>query len=141
MVVTLFLLVTRLLLVPWPAACVLRPSLMRRRRVGADRRLGATISCLMGFYCWRCFLVFCLLLRVLGFSPCACMLACGRCVFCLVFCLRTRCICFVFLVGSNFRLPVSWLDRPARRARSRGFGGSAYNGRVVDGRVIFSCSA
>lgn len=76
-----------------------------------------------------------------GFSPCACMLTCGRCVFFLVFCLRTRCICFIFLVGSNFRLPASWLDRPARRAHSRGFGGSAYNGRVVDGRVIFSCSA
>lgn len=36
MVVTLFLLVTRLLPVPWPAACVLRPSLMRRRRVGKE---------------------------------------------------------------------------------------------------------
>ena len=70
MVVTLFLLVARLLPGPWPAARVLRPFLMRRRRVGAARRLGATISRLMGFHCWRCFLVFCLLVRIGLFSPC-----------------------------------------------------------------------
>ena len=108
---------------------------------GGSSASGRDYQSFDGFHCWRCFLVSCLLLRVLGFSPCACMLTCGRCVFFLVFCLRTRCICFIFLVGSNFRLPAPWLDRPARRAHSRGFGGSAYNGRVGAGRVIFSCSA